>query len=315
MKMLGVFQLCTKDKAPARSAGGFEAAWAARAPARCLALAELLAATCLVEADLLAFHFAGVARDETSRLEGGLEGFVVVDESAGDAVTHSTGLAAFTATMNVDVEIERFEMVGEHQRLAHDHAAGFTGEVFVDGLAVDDDVARPLLQEDTSDRSLAAAGAIVPITDHDLSLDFERFGLLSSVRMLGAGVNLELLGHGITERALGQHALDGLLERTTGKTLLHFLEVGFGDAARVAGVTIVFLVTRLVAGHDDFGGVDDDDVIAGVNVRRVFWLVLATQTVCDFAGHTPEDLALCVDHVPVTLDFMRLGHKGLHDGS
>ena len=72
---------------------------------------------------------------------------------------------------------------------------------------------------------------------------------------------------------------------------------------------------RLVTRDDDIGSVDDDDVITGVNVRREFRFVLATQTVCDFAGHTTEDLALGVDHKPVTLDFMRLGHKGLHDGS
>src|SRR5690606_41942169 len=92
---------------------------------------------------------------------------------------------AFTAAVNVDVEIERFEVVGENERLTHDHAAGVTGEVFVDGLAVDNDLARSLFQEHAGDRSLAAAGAIVPIPDHDLSLAFERFGLLSRVGMRG----------------------------------------------------------------------------------------------------------------------------------
>src|SRR5690554_1825016 len=220
------------------------------------ALAELLAATGLVEADLLAFHFPGIARDEAGLLQCRLERFVVVDERACDTVAHCTSLTALATAVNVDMEIKRFNVAGEHERLTHDHAPGFAGEVFVDGLAVNNDIARPLFHEHTGDRSLAAAGAIVPITDHDLSLDFQRFGLLSSVRMLGAGINLELLGHGVTERALGQHALDRFLERTTGKTLLHLLEVGFSDTARIAGVTIVLLVMRLVAGHDDVGGVD-----------------------------------------------------------
>ena len=96
---------------------------------------------------------------------------------------------------------------------------------------------------------------------------------------------------------------------------LHVAEVGFTNATRVAGVAIVFLVLRLVSGHNDISGVDDDNIITGVNVGREFWLVLAAQTTCDFAGHTTEDFALGVNHVPVTLDFMRLGHKGLHDGS
>src|SRR5690606_10280123 len=251
------------------------------------ALAELLAATCLVEADLLTLDLAGVTTDEAGLLELRLQCFVVVDESASNAVAHSTCLATFTTTVNIDMEIKGFQVVGQHQRLAHDHAAGLTGEVFVNGLAVHDNLTRTFFHEHTGDRSLAAASAIVPITDHDLSLDFQRFGLLRGMRMLGASINLELLGHGITQRPLGQHTLDGLLKRTTRETLLHFLEVRFGDTAGVARVTIVLLVARLVTGNDNFGGVDNDDVIAGVNVRREFWLVLTTQTVCDFAGHTP----------------------------
>src|SRR5690606_6769560 len=109
---------------------------------------------------------------------------------------------------------------------------------------------------------------------------FERLGLLRGMRMLCASVNLEFLGHGVTQRALGQHALDGFLQGTTRKTLLHFLEVGLGDTARIARVTVVTLVLSLVTGYDDISCVDDDDVIAGVNVRREFWLVFAAQTAC-----------------------------------
>src|SRR3546814_7080726 len=65
---------------------------------------------------------------------------------------------------------------------------------------------------------------------------------------------------------------------------------------RVGGVAEVLLVLRLVTRYDDIGGVDDDDVIASINVRREFRFVLATQTACDFAGHTTEDFALGVDH-------------------
>src|SRR5690606_4687824 len=107
-----------------------------------------------------------------------LESFVVVDESTGNTVAYCAGLTAFTTTMNIDVEVKRFLMIGEHQRLTYDHTAGFASKVLVDRLAVHHDVARTLFQEHAGDRSLAAAGAIVPITDHDLSLDFQGFGLL-----------------------------------------------------------------------------------------------------------------------------------------
>src|SRR3546814_8543896 len=57
--------------------------------------------------------------------------------------------------------------------------------------------------------------------------------------MLGTGIDLELFRHGVAQRTLGQHALDGLFQRAARKTLLHFLEVGLGDPARIGRVTVV----------------------------------------------------------------------------
>src|SRR5205085_9033812 len=80
------------------------------------------------------------------------------------------------------------------------------------------------------------------------SSEFQGLRLLCGVRMLGAAVHLELLDHGVTERALGQHALDGLLERAAGMLGLHVAEVGGGNAARIARVAVVDLVRGLGAG-------------------------------------------------------------------
>src|SRR4051812_20666215 len=80
------------------------------------------------------------------------------------------------------------------------------------------------------------------------SSDFQRLGLLGAVRMLGAAVHLQLLDHGVAQRALGQHALDGLLERAAGVLGLHFPEGLLADAAGVAGVPVVDLVGLLAAG-------------------------------------------------------------------
>src|SRR3546814_2935851 len=77
-----------------------------------LTLAELFATTCFVEADFFTFDFTGIASNKTSLLQRRLKRFVVVDERAGNTVAHCTGLAAFTTTVNVDVKVERFQMVG-----------------------------------------------------------------------------------------------------------------------------------------------------------------------------------------------------------
>src|SRR5687768_3200675 len=101
------------------------------------------------------------------------------------------------------------------------------------------------------------------------SSDFQRLGLLGGVRVLRAAVHLELLDHGVAERALGQHALDGLLERAAGVLGLHVAEVGGVDAARVARVAVVHLVDFLRAGDAKLAGVDHDYVVAGIDVRRI----------------------------------------------
>src|SRR5690606_3457765 len=112
------------------------------------------------------FDFASVARNQACLRQGWLERGIVVDERARDAVPNSTGLARFTAAANVDFEIKRFEVVGKSERLTHNHASGFAGEEFVDGLAVDDDLARAFLEEHARHGSFAAAGSVVPVTDH-----------------------------------------------------------------------------------------------------------------------------------------------------
>jgi len=94
---------------------------------------------------------------------------------------------------------------------------------------------------------------------------------------------------------------------------LHVLELRGVDAAGEARVTVVNLVVGLGASDADLVGVDDDDEIAGVHVRRVNGLVLAAQTESDFAGHSSEHLVGGVDHKPLVLHFGRLGAEGLHE--
>src|SRR5262249_11854621 len=84
------------------------------------------------------------------------------------------------------------------------------------------------------------------------------------------------------------------------------------DAAGIAGVVVEHLVAQLVAGHLHLGGVDDDDVVAAIHVRRVGRLVLAAQAVGDDAGETAENDAVGIDHEPLLGDLGGLGGIGLH---
>src|SRR5690606_35988711 len=82
--------------------------------------------------------------------------------------------------------------------------------------------------------------------------------------------------------------------------------------ARVTGVPVVLLVGVLTAGQDDLVGVDDDDVVTVVDVRREGSFVLAAETVGDDGCQTAEDNTLSVDQHPLLHHVRRLLRKGSH---
>jgi len=92
-------------------------------------------------------------------------------------------------------------------------------------------------------------------------------------------------------------------------TLKRLLQ-GFGlQVTDVAGEAMVLLVLQLLAGNSNLVGIDDDQVIAGVNMRGVNRLVLATQAASQLGGKTAQRLAGGVNEVPVALDGLVLCRK------
>src|SRR5665647_1037223 len=134
------------------------------------------------------------------------------------------------------------------------------------------------------------------------SLNFQHFGLLGSVWMLGTGVHLELLDHGVAQWPLGQHALDGFFQGAARELGLHVTKVDAGDAARVTRMAVIDFVSRFGAGDAQLGCIDDDNKVAGIDVRRVNGLVFAAQTESNFAGYSSEDLVGRVNHKPLVHD-------------
>ena len=72
-------------------------------------------------------------------------------------------------------------------------------------------------------------------------------------------------------------------------------------------------VVGLALGEHDLVGVDDDDVVAGVDVRREDRLVLAAEDAGDLGGETAEDHALGVDDVPLAGDLAGFGGVRGHE--
>src|SRR5262245_52627184 len=143
--------------------------------------------------------------------------------------------------------------------------------------------------------------------------DIERNRVLRRVRMVRPGIDAQIPELLAAERPARQHALDGLLQHPLGMLALE--DRGGGpvlDAAGIAGVPVIDLVGALVAGEDDAAGIDDDDVVATIEMRGIARLVLASEAVCDQHGKSSHHEAVGVDQGPGLVDVPWRGREGLH---
>src|SRR3989475_10283193 len=132
--------------------------------------------------------------------------------------------------------------------------------------------------------------------------------------MLGTGVHLQHLLHVLArQRGLGQHAPDRLLDHALGMLAEHFLHWRKPFVAHVPRVPEVALLFDLAARQLHLLGVDDDDEITAVDVRRERRLVFAPQDLGDAAGPPAQRLARRADQAPATRRVLRLRSIGLHD--
>jgi len=113
-----------------------------------------------------------------------------------------------------------------------------------------------------------------------------------------AAVHLELGQLLACEGVLGEHAADGLLDGLLGALGQQLLVGGGAQTAREARVAVGLLLDQLGAGQGNLVRVDDDDEVAGVNVRGEGRLVLAAQQDRGLGGETSEDDVGRVDDVP-----------------
>jgi len=84
-------------------------------------------------------------------------------------------------------------------------------------------------------------------------------------------------------------------------------------SGNIAGVMVIGFGLALAAGEHDFGGVDDDDVVAAIDVRRIGRQMLAAQPHRDERREPADDQTLGVDQNPLLLDFGGLRQIAFHD--
>src|SRR5256885_8690530 len=135
--------------------------------------------------------------------------------------------------------------------------------------------------------------------DVSLRVECERLRLLRRVAVVGAGVNPQPREHIRAQRVALEHAANRVCDGERRVELLRGVERALAQPARVTGVARVLLRRALRAGHLHLGGIDDDHVIAAVQMRRERRLVLAAQHLGHTGRKAAEYLIRGVHHEPV----------------
>lgn len=125
--------------------------------------------------------------------------------------------------------------------------------------------------------------------------------------MLAAGIDVEVAVEGITEASLRKHAADGVLEDTLRVAGAHLGRGGLTLTAGITGVALIDFVSLLLAAEDNLLGIDDDDIVAAVDMRGVAGLGLAAQDVGHTGSQTTYGLTLSVNENPFLLDGLLVG--------
>src|ERR1700738_1045417 len=143
--------------------------------------------------------------------------------------------------------------------------------------------------------------------------DVECFGLLGLMRMLGTGIDPQIAELDAAERTARDHALDSLLDHALGEAAFEDrFRRSLLDASDESGVIVIDLVFALAPGEHHLGGIDDDDMVAAVDMGRVGREMLAAQPHGDQCGEPADDEATGIDQDPL---FRYLGgfcRKRLH---
>ena len=82
--------------------------------------------------------------------------------------------------------------------------------------------------------------------------------------------------------------------------LLHYIFQSCSfKIAHVARMTIVLLILHLVSSNSYLGGIYNNNIVAGIDMRRVLWLVFALKAESSLTGKTPKGFATGINKIPV----------------
>ena len=203
------------------------------------------------------------------------------------------GLAGDAAAGNRREHIELVGGFGDGERLLDLGAERFGGEGLFERLVIDDHAAVAGPEKHAGGGCLATPGAVVlnaccHVYTTSRLVVFTALRFLRRVRMIATRVYLQLAPHGFAHLRLGQHAAHRFFNEPHRILLADVLGALLAQAPFVPAVIPVKLLFFLAARQPDLGRVDDDDMIARVDVRRVHRLVLSLEQAGRFGRHPAE---------------------------
>ena len=135
---------------------------------------------------------------------------------------------------------------------------------------------------------------------------------LGSVRVLVSTVDAHFGEDLAAEAVVRDHATDGEGEHLLRAAGSHALGAVTVLAADETGKTGILLVDFLFAGEDGFLGIDDDDVVAIIDVGSVGDFVFPPEEVGSFDGNSTNDALISINDEPFPVLFFVLGGECFH---
>ena len=110
-------------------------------------------------------------------------------------------------------------------------------------------------------------------------------------------------------RVLGSILRTAVSMALSGELLKFLTECASLESTWVTGVSHQRSLICFSSCHDDAFGIRHDDVVACVDVRCVFGAMLAHEDGGDLSSHAAQNLTICVDMTPASLD-VTVFHEG-----
>ena len=225
----------------------------------------------------------------------------------------STCLSIQSTTSNIDENIKLVLTSCYHERLTHYPNLVGGSKIVSNVLAIYNNLSCAFPQEYTGNSSLSSSCTNSDILNHNiLLLDFQRLGILGSVRMLCSSIYLHVLQNGTSQRSLGKHSLDGQLQGGVGMPLNLLLEGECLESTDITSVVMIQLVSELGTSNGNLVSIDNHNIITHLLVPGKRSLVLSSQDTCNLCRNPSQRLASCIHNIPVAYSIAFIHKNSLH---